>query len=306
MPAETSRTTRRRAHPLTSSRDPRQRRRAHDGPFAADGGGACDRGRPRRGRGRDARIRPPHARTGRPARALRRPRALGLPRPLPHLVTRAGRRPAGGRRLARRGARSRPRPTTTRRVDSGYRVARRQLGRAAHAPGARRGNGRDADRTLVEGLPLALAQHGRALPRGRRPGGRGRRRRARPAGRADRDPARGVRLDLPRALRHRLRGRVGRRDARGPPSRERARRDVDPRQGRLARRARDLSADPRARRAHAPRLAVAAARAALPPHRARAPLPPRRRLPPTRLPEGVHGRDARLAHGVAARRLAAS
>ena len=110
---------------------------------------------------------------------------------------------------------------------------------------ARRGDRRAAGRALVEGLPLALAQHRSARPRRRRPRGSRRRRRARRDRRAHGRPARGVGLALPREARRRLRGRMGRRDPRRAPRRERARRRRDPRQGRLARGARDLRPDPR-------------------------------------------------------------
>ena len=188
------------------------------------------------------------------------------------------------------------------RVDPRPRLARRPLVGAPVARGARRRHGRDAGGALVEGLPLALGQHRRARPRRRRPGRRRGRRRARRRRRADGRPARGVGVALPRPPRRRLRGRARRCDARGHQARERPRRRRDPRQGRLARRARDLRADPRPRRPHAPRLAVASLR---PRGRARgAPAPgrPWRRPPAPGVPQGVHGRDARLADGLDARR----
>ena len=120
--------------------------------------------------------------------------------------------------------------------------------------------------------------------------------------RADRHPARGVRLAVPRAARDRLGGRVGRRDARGPQARGRARRRRDPRQGRLARRAGDLRPPPRVGRAVAARLAVAPAEHAGQLAELGLRSRHRRRLPAARLPEGVHGRDARLADRVDARR----
>ena len=64
-----------------------------------------------------------------------------------------------------------------------------------------------------------------------------------------------------------------------------------------------LAAARRARRAHAPRLAVGSARAAARARGARRPPGTRRRVPPRRLPEGVHGRHARLADRADARRL---
>ncbi len=57
------------------------------------------------------------------------------------------------------------------------------------------------------------------------------------------------------------RGRVRRRHPRGSPHRREPRRRRDPRQGRVARRAAHLPADSRARRAHAPRVAVRPVRA---------------------------------------------
>ena len=86
--------------------------------------------------------------------------------------------------------------------------------------------------------------------------------------------------------------------------RERARRRRGPRQGRLARRG-IYRPHPRARRADAPRLAVVSSRARGCAGRPPAALARGRRLPPVRLPEGVHGRDARPADSVAARRLGA-
>ena len=64
-------------------------------------------------------------------------------------------------------------------------------------------------------------------------------------GRADRHPARGVGLAVPRPLRPDDDGRVGRGDAARPQARGLARRRRDPRQGRLARRARHLPATAR-------------------------------------------------------------
>ena len=65
----------------------------------------------------------------------------------------------------------------------------------------------------------------------------------------------------------------------------------------------DLPAAARARGADAPGLAVAPVQEAARARGARPPLPLRRRLPAARLPEGVHGRNARLADRVDARRL---
>ncbi len=92
---------------------------------------------------------------------------------------------------------------------------------------------------------------------------------------------------------------------RGHPGRGVPRRDGGPRQGRLASaRSRFWQRLARRRDAHAPRLAVAPARRSSPQlDGARPPLRARRRLPPARLPEGVHGRHARLADRVDARRV---
>ena len=156
---------------------------------------------------------------------------------------------------------------------------------------------------LVEGLPLGLAQLLCARPRVRRPPGDGRCGRARRERRTDRSPARGVGLAVPRSLRDAERGRVRRRDARGSPDRREPRRHGDSRQGRLARRTGDLPARRRARRAHASRLAVDPVRASPRARGARRPLRDRRRLPPNRVPEGVHGRDAGIPDRMDARRL---
>ena len=200
----------------------------------------------------------------RPRRPLRPARVHGQPRPLPDLVAGPGRRAARRRRLARGGARPRPARRTAERWVRGTRLARRRLGRQPPtARGARRGHRRDPGGALVEGLPLALAQLGRARARRRRPRRRGRGRRAR---RPDGEPTGVLREESAWRFRERHvdgdRGRVGRGDARAASgSRTRRGRGGDPRQGRLARRAGDLPADRSARRAHAARLAVAAARA---------------------------------------------
>ena len=80
-------------------------------------------------------------------------------------------------------------------------------------------------------------------------------------------------------------------------------RDRRPRQGRLARRSPFLAAAGRGRRAHLARLAVASLR----PRRAaggdRLPLGDRRRPAANRLPQGLHGRNARLTDGTHARRI---
>ena len=143
----------------------------------------------------------------------------------------------------------------------------------------------------------ALAPGGRRSP-GRRRRGRGRRRR-----RADGRPARGVRLAVPRPLPAPVRRRVRGRDARGAPHRRVTRSDRRARQGRVARCAALLAAAGRRGPADAARLAIAAVRLRRSPRGDRLPLRARRRPAPHRLPEGVHGRDARLADRAAAGRL---
>ena len=176
------------------------------------------------------------------------------------------------------------------------------MGSPSDARGSRRGHGRAAGRALVEGLPLALAQQRRACPGEGRPRGAGRRRRARRGGRAGGGAPRGVRLAVPRRARDGVGGRMGSGDARGPEARQPARRRRVPRQGRLARGTVDLRPHPRRERPDSARLAVAADRARRAARGARAALEDRRRLSPPRLPQGVHGRDARLADRLDARR----
>ncbi len=94
--------------------------------------------------------------------------------------------------------------------------------------------GGTADDPDLEGLPLRLAQLRGARRRRRRPAGGRRRRRARPTRGADGNPARGIRLAIPRPVRPHLDGRVGRGDATRPQAGELARRRRHPRQGRLA------------------------------------------------------------------------
>ena len=145
----------------------------------------------------------------------------------------------------------------------GHGLALGGLGSSADEGRARRGHGRRSGRALGEGLPLAVAELRGA--RARRRGSRRRRRsrRARRDRRADRRPARGGRVALPRALpvpsprTSGSRSRVAGVQARAQP-----RRHGGPRQGRLARRARDLPARCATRRADAPGLAVAPVRAA--------------------------------------------
>ena len=125
-----------------------------------------------------------------------------------------------------------------------------------------------------------------------------RRRRARRARRADRRAARGVRLAVPRHATSTVTDDEWVDATReGLQRRERARRRRGPRQGRLARRARRSSA-----RIHEPDGLTLRVWQSLPADTAAASSPRsalrsrhRRRLPPPRLPEGVHGRHARLA-----------
>ena len=177
------------------------------------------------------------------------------------------------------------------------RLARRRLDSPHRADqgGARRGHRRDAHDHDLEGLPLGLAQLGGARGCGRRPRGRRRCRRARRERRADRSAPRRVRLALSRPVRDHDRGRVGRGHPRRAQARELARRRRHPRQGRLARLPRDLPAAARRGQPLAPRLGLDPARAARRRRGARAPFRVRRRLPADRLPEVLHGRDARLA-----------
>ena len=137
---------------------------------------------------------------------------------------------------------------------------------------------------------------------GRRSRRRRRRRRARRDGRADGRAPRGVGVAVQGAPPAHPRRRVRRGDARRREARERARRHLRPRQGRLARRRRALAAARRAQRALAPGLAVGPARQAAGAAVALAPQRLRLAAPPRRLPEGLHGRDARLADRVDAGR----
>ena len=79
--------------------------------------------------------------------------------------------------------------------------------------------------------------------------------------------------------------------------------DGGARQGRLARRRTLLAAAARRGLPHAPCLAVAAARASRPTPRRRPATRARRLVPARGLPQGLHGRDARLADRADARRL---
>ena len=188
-------------------------------------------------------------------------------------------------------------------------LARAATGRRRRADegGARPGHRRHARGADGARLPLALAQLRGARPRERRPRGRGRRGRARRARRADRRAARGVRVALPRhATCARPTTRWSRRCARGGAHRSRARRHVRARQGRLARRARRLAAAPstkaRCTCASGSRIPAEQVERA----RGSAPLERLRRRPAAhRLPEGVHGRDTRLADSAACSTAAA-
>ena len=175
-----------------------------------------------------------HARVGAPDARARRPRAAAAssPRsPTRTSTSRPGRSP-GATCASRRPTRSRRRSRSSRRTPAPRHLdPRHRAGATRPGPSARRAaaldavTGSDPGRALVEGLPLALAQLAPASPVAGGdldvPGGVVERD---ADGRADRRPARGVGLALPRALRHRHRGRVGRRDARGDPRRERPRR----------------------------------------------------------------------------------
>src|SRR5215210_5225316 len=90
---------------------------------------------------------------------------------------------------------------------------------------------------------------------------------------------------------------------RGSSAGEFAGRHRDPRQGRLARRARGLPAARRGGLAPAAGLAVAALRAGRGARRGRPAVGLRQPAAPGRVPEGVHGRDARLADRADARRV---
>ena len=90
------------------------------------------------------------------------------------------------------------------------------------AAGTRFRHRRDTRASLLEGLPLGLAQLGGTRTRRGRPAGRRRCRGARRGGSAERDPARGIGLAVPRPSRDADRGRVRGGDARGPANRRRA------------------------------------------------------------------------------------
>ncbi len=250
----------------------------HDGPVASNGKSSRDRRRARRRRRRHPRDGASEPRRGRPRRTLRPPRLHGLARPLPDVVAFAARRVARGGERPRRRARARTFASAAGKLDPRVRLEIDRMGRAADRRGSRRRHGRHPCAALLQGLPLRLAQLRRAGAGERRPPGRGRSRRARRRRRADGDPAGGVGVAVPCAVRDADRGRVRRGHARRASHRGEPRRRRDPRQGRLARRSRDLPARTRARRAHPPRLAVGAVRAAPRARGARDPLGDRRRL----------------------------
>ena len=151
---------------------------------------------------------------------VRPPRLHRRARPLPDLVAGAARRPLEGVAIARRGAR--PRPARTRAAASGSAAA------AGATPTGPSQPTRQALDEVTGDTPAALWSkdyhslwlNSAALARAggdlEVPGGvveRDARRRA------DRRPARGVRLAVPRASRHRLGGRVGRGHTRGAQAR---------------------------------------------------------------------------------------
>ena len=78
------------------------------------------------------------------------------------MVALAARREARGRLRPRGGARPRARASATRHVDPRDRLALGGVGGAAHRGRPRRGDGRRARAALLQGLPLGLAQHGGA------------------------------------------------------------------------------------------------------------------------------------------------
>ena len=129
---------------------------------------AGDRDRGRRRRARDGAREPGDDRSRRPLRAARLHR---LARPLPDVGTRAARGAARRLRIARRGARAHPRArrrpaagcaATAGAAATGRPAASRRATTSTRSPAT----ARRADR---EGLPLALAQLGWARARGRRP-----------------------------------------------------------------------------------------------------------------------------------------
>ena len=170
--------------------------------------------------------------------------------------------------------------------------------------GARRGDRRHAGSALVEGLPLAVAQHRRARARRRGPPGPGRRRRARrrpgrrPGSCARSRPGSSASASSPspttsgsrrRATGIRLantRGVAAIHDKDGWLGAPRIFGRIHEREGLTLRVWQSVPHE------RVTELVDGRDRATA-----------RRRLPPARLPEGVHGRDARLADRVDARRL---
>ncbi len=185
----------------------------------------------------------------------------------------------------------------------GWRSGDWPRGERADRRRSRHGDRRDAGGARLEGPPLPLAQQRVARAGPRRPRGRRRGRRARPPRRAGGRAARAGRVALPRAPPRSRRRRVPRRDAGGASPRGQQGRDGAPRQGRGARRPRALAAARALGIAEPAGLAVAAGgarrRAAGASDRGRL----RRPAASARVPQGVHGRGARLAHRGDARRL---
>ena len=268
---------------------------------------ARDRRRPDRRRGRHARDVARLARGRRPRRPVRAARLHGLARALPDVGGRAVRGAARGHADGRRGGRARAR--------GARRAGRATGGCAAAAGGAATGRRRSSRRRScwTGSQPTSRSRSWRATRtrsgstrrRSRANGDLqvpGRCRRARRARRADRV----LREESCWHFRDRYvevsddeyvaAMRTGVKLA--------ARVASSPCTTRTAGSARFASGSgsPR-RRADAPRLAVAPAREGRRARVGRRPLRARRRVPAARLPEGVHGRDARLADRPAPRRL---
>ncbi len=148
-------------------------------------------------------------------------------------------------------------------LDPRHRLAGRRRGPRPDGGRARRGHGRHAGCSVVEGLPLALAQHRRPRPCRRRAS-------TSPAASSSAAPTASQRGSCGRSRRGASASAIvtvtedewvdaTREGIRVANARGVAR---DPRQGRLARRGLDLRPDPRAGGADAPRLAVAPGRPA--------------------------------------------
>ena len=264
---------------------------------------ARDRRRPRRRRRRNPRDRARQPRRRRPRRPLRPPRVHRLPRPLPEL---------GGRRGGWSGSRTRPRSTRrSPRVSApdspavqpgrwlrgqGLRepTGRRRRRRRRSTPSPATSRRRSSRRTTTRSGSTRLRSRGRAATsQVAVHGGVVERRRAR---RADRAAPRGVGLAVqggpPRVL-----GRgVPRRDARGlKVASSRGVTAIHDKDGWLPSIPAALAGARTRRGAAAAGLAVDPARPARRLAAARPRLRPRQRPAATRLPEGLHGRHARLA-----------